>query len=322
MSCNFKSGFADQLAGFVEQKLALGFQYEHTIWYLHKFDEFCLNKYPLATELTQEVCYAWAIKSENESVRSFRNRISPVREFAKHLVRNGTDAYVLNNNFVKKPPRHQPYIYSKEDVAKIWTAFDKLESTKQYPARQLVLSAIIRVLYCCGLRPIEVRRLKTSDVDLCADKLFIRESKGHKDRIVMLADDVATYLREYNNNVGVYFPNRKWFFPSASGDFASSSWLNDNFLNACRSLGICAIDGKTPKMYDLRHTMATHRLYAWMKSGEEINEKIQYLSRYMGHSQLSDTYYYIHLVPEQLQTLAGIDLSRYENLLPEVEYHD
>jgi hypothetical protein len=39
----------------------------------------------------------------------------------------------------------------------------------------------------------------------------------------------------------------------------------------------------------------------------------------MGHAQLSDTFYYIHLVPGQLEAMSGLDFSKYEALLPEVE---
>jgi integrase len=138
----------------------------------------------------------------------------------------------------------------------------------------------------------------------------------------MLPNDLAAYLYDYNIEIIKHFPDRKWFFPNVQGGFCPSTWINDNFLHVCRRLKICGIDGKTPRMYDMRHTMATHRLYDWMKTGVNIQEEIQYLSRYLGHSQLSDTYYYIHLVPEQIQTLAGIDISRYEDLLPEVEYDD
>lgn len=49
---------------------------------------------------------------------------------------------------------------------------------------------------------------------------------------------------------------------------------------------------------------------------------LPYLSAYMGHAQLSDTYYYIHLVPGQFEIMSGIDLSRYEVLLPEVDYDE
>lgn len=52
-----------------------------------------------------------------------------------------------------------------------------------------------------------------------------------------------------------------------------------------------------PRLYDLRHTFATHRLYQWVKEGKDINACLAYLSEYMGHSNLESTAYYIHLLP-------------------------
>jgi integrase len=322
MECEYKSGFALQLSEFVAQKKALGFLYDHEAHDLLNFDRLCCERVPEAAELTREVCNLWAAKKPTETKTTFRNRISPLREFARFIIRNGGTAHIIPIGMVKKSARRQPYIYSKTDISAIWREFDKIESTKAYPAKQEVMSVIVRALYCCGLRPCEARKLKVEDVDLTIGKFFIRESKGHKDRLVMLPDDLTVYLREYDRKVSAIFPGREWFFPNVRGGFCLSSWLNDNYLHVCQKLGVCTIGGKSPRMYDLRHTMATHRLYDWMKSGVNIHEEIQYLSRYWGHSQLTDTYYYIHLVPEQLQTLAGIDISRYENLLPEAEYDD
>jgi integrase len=322
MGYGFHSGFAEQLAAFVDQKRAVGFLYEQETKHLINFDRLCCERVPGANELTRDVCNLWAVKKPTEKNNSFRDRISPIREFARFIIRGGHDAYIIPMKMVKKSARHQPYIYSKADVSAIWSEFDKIESTKAYPVKQEVLSAIVRVLYCTGLRPCEVRRLQVKDVDLGVGKFFIRESKGHKDRIVMLPYDLAEYLQNYNSEVTAHFPGREWFFPNVRGGFCPTSWINDNFMHICQKLKICAMNGNAPRMYDLRHTMATHRLYNWMKSGVNIHEEIQYLSRYMGHSQLTDTFYYIHLVPEQIQTLAGIDISRYENLLPEAEYDD
>jgi integrase len=259
---------------------------------------------------------------QEDFAETHRNPPNLTERLGGVLIRNGFEAHILPADLVKRPARYRPYIYSKDDVAKIWAEFDNLKQINRYPTRQIVLSALVRVFYCCGLRPIEARRLKVSDVDLQIGRFFIRESKGCKDRIVMLADDITEYLRAYDRKITNISGEREWFFPGPNGGFCPYSWINDNYLQICRKLRICTIDGKSPRMYDLRHTMATHRLYEWMKSGVDLNEKIQYLSRYLGHAQLSDTYYYIHLVPEQLQSIAGLDLSKYENLLPEVMYNE
>lgn len=46
---------------------------------------------------------------------------------------------------------------------------------------------------------------------------------------------------------------------------------------------------------------------------------LPYLSAYMGHAQLSDTHYYIHLVPGLFEEMSGFDFSFAELLLPEVK---
>lgn len=73
-------------------------------------------------------------------------------------------------------------------------------------------------------------------------------------------------------------------------------------LDALRALGLgkFSISGYgevRPRLYDLRHTFATHRLYQWVKEGKDINACLAYLSGYMGHSNLESTAYYIHLLP-------------------------
>ena len=42
----------------------------------------------------------------------------------------------------------------------------------------------------------------------------------------------------------------------------------------------------------------------------------------MGHVQLNDTAYYIHLIPDVFRKTEKIDMSSYEALLPEVPYED
>ncbi len=64
------------------------------------------------------------------------------------------------------------------------------------PARHLVIPVFFRVLYCCGLRSSEARLLKVEDVDLETGKLTIRQSKGNKDRNVMMSEDVLDLCRD------------------------------------------------------------------------------------------------------------------------------
>ncbi|MBR0600636.1 tyrosine-type recombinase/integrase [Sinanaerobacter chloroacetimidivorans] len=315
----FCSHFAGFIQQFIEQKNALGFPYEESIRILQVFDRFCMDKFPHETALTKELCMAWAIRKETEQNNSFRNRLMPVREFARYLNRIGEPAYVLSPDLSQKGPRHMPHIYSEEEIAAFWHTLDLIRPRRGFPIRHLVIPTIFRLIYCCGLRPIEARKLRVENVDLNVGKLKIMESKGHKDRIVMMTDDVTELLRQYHKQVNRIMPGQDLFFPNSQGHLYTKRWIEKTFRIMWDKTGIPVSAEKPPRIYDFRHTFATHRLYMWLREGKDVSAQLPYLSAFMGHSQLSDTYYYIHLVPELFTAMSGLDFTKYESLLPEVE---
>jgi integrase len=319
MTISFDGNFGEYLQAFIEQKRSLGFSYEDSCRLLSQFNKFCTTNFPKETILTKELCNAWAIRGDEETTTSFRARLTPVREFARYLNRIGMNAYVLPNNFAKKPQRPIPYVYSEEEIASLWSVLDCVKPQKQSPLRHIVIPAIFRVLYCCGLRPAEARKLRVEDVDLSNGKISIRESKKHADRIVMMADDLIGYCGEYDNHIRNVLPKREFFFPKSDGSMYSKTWFELNFRQMREKTEIAQFDVKKPRLYDFRHTFATHRLYQWIREGKDLSAMLPYLSAYMGHVRLSDTYYYIHFVPGQLVEMSGLDFSKYESLLPEVE---
>jgi len=315
----FESLFAERLRGFIQQKNAVGFAYEESSRLLSDFDRFCLDRFSTETALTKEICLEWAVRKDTEGNNTFRNRLMPVREFARYLNRCGEPAFVLSPNFAKKGPRHIPHIYSEEEIAALWDVLDHLRARKGYPIRHFVFPTLIRLLYCCGLRPCEARKLRVADVDLEKGRLDILESKGHKSRIVMMADDVTEICRRYDETVSKIMPGRELFFPDSNGNIYGKVGLEKTFRIAKAKAGIGMSGEHSPRLYDFRHTFATHRLYQWMREGKDATAMLPYLSAYMGHAQLSDTYYYIHLVPGLFETMAGFDYSASEHLLPEGE---
>ena len=322
MKQTFESLLAPQILTFIEQKRMLGFSYDSAESKLLQFDHFCKEKYPEESTLTKEICHAWATKRDNEKNNSFLVRIGPVREFGKYYVSRGEPAYLLPARFCRKSARPTPHIYSEDEIALIWNTLDSLKPSARFRCRHIVAPAFIRLLYCCGLRPVEAQRLQMDDVDLTGGKLYIRESKGHKDRIVMLADDVRGYLSNYDEHVKKLMPCREWFFPTSVSKPFTANAASRLFLKIRRKLNFDAKCHAPARLYDFRHTFATHRLYHWLREGKELTAMLPYLSAYMGHEQLSGTFYYIHLVPGQLEAMSDLDFLQYEALLPEVTNGD
>lgn len=319
MIYTFKSRFATRIQEFIAQKNALGFGYLESSRLLRDFDRFCLTYFPDADSLTENLCLAWATKKDTEGNNTFRNRMMPVREFARYLNRNGETAYVLPPDIARKDTPYAPYIYTEAEILAIWDVLDHLIPRSGFPVRQFVIPAMVKLLYCCGLRPAEARRLRVGDVDMDKGRLNIMESKQHRSRIVMMTDDVAEMLSDSNTAVSAVMLDREPFFPNSEGGFYGKRGLEKTFRQTLMKAGIDGTGRRSPRLYDFRHTFATHRLYHWMCEGKDLNAMLPYLSAYMGHAQLSDTYYYIHLVPGLMEEMSDFAFSSAEVLLPEVE---
>jgi len=53
-----------------------------------------------------------------------------------------------------------------------------------------------------------------------------------------------------------------------------------------------------------RHTFAVRRLLKWYKEGANLDQKILALTTYLGHVQVTDTYWYLSAVPELLAVVS------------------
>ena len=56
-----------------------------------------------------------------------------------------------------------------------------------------------------------------------------------------------------------------------------------------------------PRLHDLRHTGAVHRLIAWYRDGADLQRLLPQLATYLGHINLSATQHYLTLTPELLR---------------------
>ena len=152
MMYTFKSCFASQIEDFIAQKNALGFGYLESSRLLRDFDRFCLTHFPEENTLTKELCLAWATKKDTEGNNTFRNRMMPVREFARYLNRNGEAAYILPPDIARKDAPYAPYIYTEAEILAIWNILDHLTPRVSFPVRHFVIPAMVKLLYCVRQR--------------------------------------------------------------------------------------------------------------------------------------------------------------------------
>lgn len=204
--------------------------------------------------------------------------------------------------------RLSPHIYSDEEIAALLQAASQLTPTDGLHPRTYV--TLFGLLVSTGLRISEALNLSRKDADLNIGVLTIKETKFRKSRLVPVHASTLHVLRHYSKLRDSYHPGTrsKTFFLSEKGTPLNYRGVLYVFLKLRRKLGWQEAD-KKPRIHDFRHTFAVRRLLKWYKERANLDQKILALSTYLGHVQVTDTYWYLSAVPE----LLAIVSDKFEN---------
>lgn len=318
MSEQFESSFTESLEDMIEFKTALGYSRTTYSPQAVSFDKFCSLSFPTVSVLTKELVIQWT----NAKTPGFHGRACFIRGFGKYLLSVGEEAYILPDKYTGGRTAFVPYIFTDRELADLFMEIDRFESKE--PFQSYLLSVIFRLIYTCGLRPNEGRRLRRGSVNLQTGEILISETKRKKDRIVVMSDDMLQLIGSYAKLRDAAFPDSEYFFPSKNGQPYSASWLQGRFKGFFAASNSDVDPDILPpvRVYDLRHRFASAALNRWLDEGRDLYSRLPYLRTYMGHCELSATAYYIHLLPENLVKSAGIDWEALRNMIPEVELWD
>jgi integrase/recombinase XerD len=216
-----------------------------------------------------------------------------VRRFQLHLIESG--ASICNRNRIMtgvrflfrvtlrrhdlaaeiwhiQEPQKLPPVLSPKEVKRVLTM-----------ATSLKARAMLTLAYGCGLRASEVVRLRACDID--SEQMIIRivQSKGRKDRHVMLPAEILDLLRQWwkarptRRDAGVA-PEQRWLFPGR-GDHQpmTTRQFGRLFKQAAKAAGL----RKAVSLHSLRHSFATHLL--------EDGTDIRLIQALLGHEKLDTT---------------------------------
>lgn len=313
------SGLAAHIESLLDVKHAIGLPYTASERHLRSFDAMCAREYPGQTTLTRQMAMAWAADRPGEHVNGQARRITPVRQLAKHMTGSGTHAYVIPAGIPGRQVRYRPHIYSHDELRAIFDAADQIAVTPFGGQRQLIIPVIFRMIYCLGLRPGEARRLHRNDVDLARGTIHIRESKGHKDRLVFMSPDLHDYCRQYDAAISAHHPDRIPFFPNRSGACYHASSIDYWFHELLDAAGTAVVStpSSPPRPYDLRHAHVIETINRWVRAGRNPEALVTYLSMHLGHTNPEDTWYYFHLAADFHPDLRALANTGLESILPE-----
>jgi integrase/recombinase XerD len=188
-----------------------------------------------------------------------------------------------------REPQKLPLVMSVDEMKRLLAVGSSLKTR-----------VLLSLGYGCGLRASEIVRLKVKHIDRAQDIIRIEQSKGRKDRNVMLSPEMLDLLRQWwkvrpsRFDAGIPVQER-WLFPSrkSAGKPMTTRQLNRLFHEAAGAAGI----KKGVTVHTLRHSFATHLL----DGGTDIR-KIQVL---LGHEKLDTTARYLHVATSTLSAVAS-----------------
>jgi len=227
-----------------------------------------------------------------------------LRGFYRYLLSRG---YVASSplpvQIPKEPERLVPYIYSRAELHCLLQAAQK--ESHWCKLEPVTVRALLLLLYGAGLRISEALRLTLSDVDLEQCLLTIRETKFYKTRLVPLGVDLSQALTIYlagRSKAEHPAPPEAFLLLTRHSLPVSVQLAEDTFKRLCRRAGVRRKDASrfVPRLHDLRHTFAVHRLTACYRDGGDVQRLLPQLATYLGHVDIDSTQRYLTLTPELL----------------------
>src|SRR5581483_3040388 len=213
-----------------------------------------------------------------ELVAEYLNQNEAVTETywqREYYALKGFYGFALQQAFVSRSPLpvvrkcHQnfkPYIFSRPEIRRL------IDGTATYQKclhllEPYTLRTFLLLLYGTGIRISEAANLTQADVNLKQRVLSIRRTKFYKTRLVGIGRDLRKVLNKYRKEraaAGHSITEDAPFFTCKNGHPMKACIIRGAFVRLRKQVGINRSDAKQqPRLHDLRHTFAVHRLISW-----------------------------------------------------------
>jgi integrase/recombinase XerD len=195
-----------------------------------------------------------------------------------------------------------PYIYSRAELRRL---IREIPNTQKGCSVDVdTFRTTLFFLYGTGAFVSEVLRLRCKDVNLKSKQVTLYSEKFALGRMLPIGDDLCKILRLYSKGHNSGSDPNGFFLRTCGGKRIESSILSARFRKIRIACGVSRSGGSRlqPRLHDLRHTFAVHRLTTWLKHGANMHQMIPILSAYLGQVGLASAERYLQLTPERFRT--------------------
>ena len=235
--------------------------------------------------------------------------------FIKHSALLGFYKYALARNYItqiplpdilpKRPPPFVPYIYSDEELNRLFNTALTYPINRSHIAPYMVRTVLI-LTYALGLRIHETLSITLNDIDMDNLVITIQQSKFYKSRLLPFNQQVKKIIRKYLQwrvkQKKPQSPDAYLFIGNNNQPF--NHWTIEGIFKRIREkAGIKRTDKARyqPRIHDLRHTFAVNRLVSWYQENKNVQQLLPVLSTYLGHKYLAHTSVYLTMTDNLLE---------------------
>jgi len=294
-----KTSMRARVESYLKHRRALGYQLRIDGQMLLNFARYA-DRSGHRGPLTRELALHWAALPKMANRLYWARRLEVVRIFARHQISIEPATEIPPRHVFGPAHRRQtPHLYSAAQLRQLLARAGRLPGR----LRPLTYKTLVGLLACTGLRISEALALETRDVDLVQGCIHIRESKFHHRRLVPLHPTSLNRLRRYDRRRRTLFPGAQHFFISDRGRRFAYTTVRCVFRELARDVKSNGAHSLV-RLHDLRHTFASRVLLRWQRSARGAADRMAILCRYLGHSRVTDTYWYLTATPELLNEAA------------------
>lgn len=235
---------------------------------------------------------------------SVRNRMSTVRNFAVWLHAEDSRHQIPPRDAVGRANRSRPapHLLTRSQIKQLMQAALSLS-----PANSITPQTwhyLIGLIAVTGLRASEACALRLTDFTV--DGLIVRQTKYSKSRLVVLDQSTRDALNRYLKYRERLGDTSDHLFVLSTGRAPARSTLTHVFIKLARQTGLRGPPGEPgPRLHDLRHGFAVRALEKMVATDRDsVNRHILALSTYLGHVNVSSTYWYLEATPVLLRQIA------------------
>ena len=249
--------------------------------------------------MSREITDSYQQSLSHLAPRTRSNRFSVLRQLCQYLARSNPYGYVPEPlRVIPSQGSHPPYIYSNSEIKALLVAASKLPSP--HSLRPHTYRTLLGLLYSTGIRIGEALALTLEDFQSAEQRLYIAQGKFRKARWIPLSTSTCRALQYYLHKrlkMRPRSPDSPLLLNQRSRRLTHCT-VHQTFHYLLRQCGIRHGKLTGPRIHDLRHAFAVHRLLAWYRDGQDLNSRLPWLATYLGHVDVRSTQVYLQATPE------------------------